>query len=261
MQFVRAIDSTWSDLCEIILAIKNVFLYLDRCFAVPSGIQDIWSFFLEYFKSYLRQLHSNDIFVLPHLYNCVLAAVDLERNKISIDRDLIARIIRMLSLIDLYKSQLEPLLMESSRKFFYQEGLILKESIDLSAFLKHVDYRLLEAQSQCESYLHVTTRNLYLSIIDKNLFEPHISLLFDKGLQIFFDEDALEDIQRCFILLQRVNSQNVLLERWIAYIKIRGDEFLADKNSNDKDTLVENKSVIEDLLCLQVNLSDYSFAE
>jgi len=239
--FLLLADSVWGQHCEHVITIRNIFLYLDRSYAMTAytpGVASIWDLCLGFFGSRLQQRHE----AAGKLVVGLLSMVDAERSGQSIDRSVIRRLLRMLYSVRLYQSFEEPFLMESER-FFTAEGQELIDSFDAASFLKHVERRLQQASDMVAQYLDVGTRAPLIEVIDNRLLLPHVPALLDRGVATLFNETKIGDLKRMFVLLDRVNALAALKDVFSAHLRRTGEALVADET--------RDKTLVEDLLSLK----------
>ncbi|KAK6037833.1 hypothetical protein COOONC_24662 [Cooperia oncophora] len=100
VEFMKAIENLWSDYCEQMILIRNVFLYLDRTFILENIDESpIWESSLVIFREEII-LHGS---VLKKLVSGILDRVAEERAGDQVDRYLLRALLRMLRTLDLYK--------------------------------------------------------------------------------------------------------------------------------------------------------------
>lgn len=239
--FLALADSVWTTHCEHVLTIRNIFLYLDRSYAMQvhtSGVVSIWDLCLRFFGERLQQRHE----AVGKLVVGLLAMVQSERHGQSVDKRIVRRLLRMLFAVGLYRHFEEPFLMESER-FFASEGQELIDSLDAASYLKHVERRLQQAVDMVTQYLDVGSRVPLIATIDNRLLRPHTTTLLDRGVATLFNENKVSDLKRLFVLLDRVEALTALKDTFSSHIRRTGEALVADET--------RDKTLIEDLLALQ----------
>eukprot|EP01038_Epipyxis_sp_PR26KG_P012401 gene12401-16634_t len=214
--FLGLVDQIWKDHCEQINTIRNIFLYLDRSYALQNqGVLQIWDMGKDIFKKRLES--HNDI--QAKIISGLLYSVENYRQGVSYDIDVIGRITKMLITLELYSDRFEQPFLIDSRRFFTTEGTNLINSYDLPNFILLVDKRLQEASEMSVKYLDSTTKKPLFDIIDKCLLLPHVQQLIEKGFSQLIEEDRLDDLKKMFVLYERVQSLDLLKSSWGLYIK------------------------------------------
>ena len=208
--FLAHVDRVWQEHCEQMNTVRNIFLYLDRSYALQTpGVRSLWDLGLDLFRQRLGQRRDVQHKVVVGL----LAAVESERHGIAIDREVLGRLLRMLVALGLYGEQFEIPFLADSRRFFKNEGQQMAQSalgdggsggaasassssssgggvsgadsgsglsggdsgsgfgVDPAGFLLHVERRLVEAQDMVTRYLDVSTKAPLLQVMDASADE------------------------------------------------------------------------------------------
>jgi cullin-4 len=123
--FLAHVDRVWQEHCEQMNTVRNIFLYLDRSYALQTpGVRSLWDLGLDLFRKRLGQRHEVQHKVVVGL----LAAVESERHGIAIDREVLRRLLRMLVALGLYGENFEVPFLADSRRFFKTEGQVMAQS-------------------------------------------------------------------------------------------------------------------------------------
>lgn len=102
--FLHSVDEIWRDFIDQVSTIRNIFLYLDRTYAlVTTGVKSVWDLCLE-LVAYHLLLH---IETIDRIVRALVSSIDSGRRGQFVDRDLIRRIVRMLMFLGLYSSRFE----------------------------------------------------------------------------------------------------------------------------------------------------------
>ncbi|KAK6031779.1 cullin family protein [Ostertagia ostertagi] len=118
VEFMKAIENLWSDYCEQMILIRNVFLYLDRTFILENIDESpIWESSLVIFREEII-LHGT---VLKKLVGGILDRVAEERAGDQVDRYLLRALLRMLRTLDLYKQAFEDEFLSSTTLHYTHE--------------------------------------------------------------------------------------------------------------------------------------------
>jgi cullin-4 len=238
--FLGLVDSTWQDHCHHMIIIRNIFLYLDRSYALNTPrVLSIWDLGLRILQENFKKLPDIQMKVIDGLLTCV----EMERQGNMVDREMMHRIVQMLVFIDLYHGQFEKVLLIHSQRFFHNEGLEMAENMDTSVFLSHTEKRLLQANEMVAEYLDTATRIPLLRTIEDELLRPHVEKLIDPGLKVLLDENRLPDLRRMYCLMDRIQQLEPMKKSWSAYIKSAGVACVQDES--------RDKNMIEDLIALQ----------
>jgi cullin-4 len=233
--YLSLVDTVWTDHCDSMHTIRNIFLYLDRTVVSSCGVKNLWDLGVEQFKlrfEYQKEVEHKTIVSL-------LAAIDAERQGLSVDREMIRRILRMLTSIGSYVHRFEFPLLSESKRFFLSEGQNLIEKLEPASFLLHVERRLKEASEMVLRYLEISTRNPLFTVIEDNLLTPHVNQLVDRGFCAMLEGDKLVDLGRMYMLLEKVNGSSILKSQWSAHIRRIGEDLISDVDPERERIMVD----------------------
>lgn len=258
--FLNAVDTVWGVHCEQISTIRNIFLYLDRTFCVGGGsssqgivsgansgyssynnsvAKPIWDFCLELFN---QRIEARSAEVESKLIVSLLSAVEADRKKMSIEHDVVKRLLRMLVSLEQYHNKFQIPFLQDTERFFRAEGQSMIERCDPAEFLMHVENRLSEALEMVKSYLDPSTRWPLQKTIEATLLVPHVQLLAEKGLGPLLDQmpHRISDLRRMCQLIERVGASELLKQGWAQHMRSIGENMISDPE--------REKTLIEDLV-------------
>jgi len=243
--FLEQVDYIWTNHCDHMRTIRNIFLYLDRSYPLQTtGVRPLWELGIYLFRrrfEYRQEVEAKCVVAL-------LSAVEAERQGQTVDKALLQRVLHMFTTLDIYTDKFEAPFLSSSRSFFLTEGQILIEREDISSFLVHTERRLQQAIDMVNTYLDVNTRRPLVEVVETCLLHPHCTQLIDRGAQQLFEEGRITDLKRTIILLDRVKESELLKTAWNEFIRRTGEALV-------KDT-TRDKTLIDDLLALQDRLDN-----
>jgi cullin 4 len=72
------------------------------------------------------------------------------------------------------------------------------------------------------------------------LLKPHVNTIVEKGLNSLIDGNRLIDIRRMYLLLDRVNSLDIIKQGWVDYLRQKGEQVVNNKDSATEKTLVDD---------------------
>lgn len=245
--FLQAIDTMWQDHCEHMIMIRNIFLYLDRSYALQAAkVLSIWDLGLKLLRDELEDRSD----IEEKLIVGLLDMVEQERNDQMFDRDMMRRLLRMLYSVGLYAEKFQvPFILDTTR-YFRAEGARLIQITDATNFCIHVEKRLVQANDMVMRYLDLSTRHPLLKAIESELLEPHIDAIVTRGLGPLLKQARTRqtDLRRLYNLLDRVSALPTLCTQWCSYFKEVGQDIVND-DTNDK-------TMVEELLGLQETAND-----
>ena len=238
--FLHAVDAMWRDHCDHMVMIRNIFLYLDRSYALTTAkVLSIWDLGLRVLRTELEAHGETEEKLIVGL----LSMIELERTDQMVDREMMRRLLRMLYSVGMYAEKFQvPFLFDTTR-FFRAEGEALMDSTDAANFNVHVERRLVQANDMVVRYLDVSSRFPLLKAIEKELLEPHVKALVERGLGPMLRQHRLSDLKRTYYLLDRVGALPLLCAQWAVHMDDVGKEMVNDE--------ARDKTLVEELLALQ----------
>lgn len=263
VEFMKAMENLWSDYCEQMILIRNVFLYLDRTFILENIDESpIWESSLAIFREEII-LYSC---VLKKLVNGILDCIARERVGDQIDRSLLRALFRMLRTLDLYKQCFEEEFLACTSVYYTQEGQSLVRTLETVDFLLYIERRIKEENERVDLYLDESTRSPLLTRVEKCLISDHMQEVVDNGLSILLNDNRVPDVSRLYTLLSRVEGGVPLLKTgFSSYIKKVGKAMITD--SQRDQTMVEDLMAFKDKLdvfvetCFGSNEDKMKFAQ
>uniref|UniRef100_A0A7I4YI56 Cullin-4 n=1 Tax=Haemonchus contortus TaxID=6289 RepID=A0A7I4YI56_HAECO len=244
VEFMKAIENLWSDYCEQMILIRNVFLYLDRTFILENIDESpIWESSLVIFREEII-LHGS---VLKKLVGGILDRIAEERAGNQVDRYLLRALLRMLRTLDLYKQAFEDDFLSSTTVHYTHESMTLVRSLETVDFLLHVERRIKEENERVDLYLDEGTRTPLLTRAEKCLISDHMQEVVDNGLSLLLNDNRVSDVSRLYSLLSRVDGGVALLKTgFSSYIKKVGKSMIMDPQRDP--TMVEDLMAFKDKL-------------
>ncbi len=243
--FLESVDAMWQDHCEHMITIRNIFLYLDRSYALQTAkVLSIWDLGLVI----LREKFEARDDLEEKLIIGLLGLVEMERKGRVVDRSMMRRLLRMLYSAGLYTEKFQYPFLKDTERFFIEEGNQSIEVMDAAAFMSQVERRLVQANDMVMQYLDVSTRLPLLTTIEKYLLAPHVDVLLDKGLGPLLDDYRISELKRMYYLFDRVQALPSLCSAWVTRM-IRVGEALVKDESRDK-------TMVEELLTLQLHADE-----
>ncbi|KAK7399935.1 hypothetical protein VNO78_11132 [Psophocarpus tetragonolobus] len=271
--FLSLVERCWQDLCDQMLMIRGIALYLDRIYVKQTAnVQSLWDMGLQLFRKHLSLSPE----VEHKTVTGVLRMFGSERNQHSglreldwriligglkwsscqrwpflsgesVDRTLLNHLLKMFSALGIYAETFEKPFLVCSSEFYAAEGMKYMQQSDAPDYLKHVETRLQEEHERCLICLDATTRKPLIATAEKQLLERHIPAILDKGFTMLMDGNRIEDLPRMYSLFSRVNALESLRQALSSYIKRTG-QFIVMDEEKDKDmvsSLLEFKASLD----------------
>ncbi|KAF7840480.1 cullin-4 [Senna tora] len=242
--FLSLVERCWQDLCDQMLMIRGIALYLDRTYVKQTtNVRSLWDMGLQLFRKHLSLSPEVEHKTVTGL----LRMIEHERLGEAVDRTLLNHLLKMFTALGIYAESFEKPFLESTSEFYAAEGMKYMQQSDVPDYLKHVETRLHEEHERCLIYLDASTRRPLVATAEKQLLERHIPAILDKGFTLLMDGNRTEDLQRIYSLFSRVNALESLRQALSSYIRRTGQGIVMDEEK-DKDmvsSLLEFKASLD----------------
>ncbi|KAH9606913.1 hypothetical protein KSS87_009308 [Heliosperma pusillum] len=242
--FLSLVEKCWQDLCDQMLMIRGIALYLDRTYVKQTpNVKSLWDMGLQLFRKHLSLCPE----VQHKIVTGLLRMIERERLGEAVDRTLLNHLLKMFTALGIYQESFEKPFLVCTEEFYAAEGVKYMQQSDVPDYLKHVETRLHEEQERCLLYLDPSTRKPLITTAEKQLLERHISAILDKGFMLLMDGSRIEDLRRMYNLFGRVNDLESLRQGLSSYIRKAGQALVMDEEK-DKDMvscLLEFKVVLD----------------
>ncbi|MCP9263411.1 Cullin-4A [Dirofilaria immitis] len=202
----------------------------------------------------------------------LLKMIEQEREGGQIDRLLIKSLLRMMTSLRVYAEVSRPILVNQyalmsiydidmrrkvfERKFlettcdlYEAEGRHLSQSLEVPAYLRHVEKRLEEETNRVDYYLDFTTRKQLLAVTERCLISDHMDSFINKGLDEILLENKCDDLCLMYNMVSRTKHGLIILKNVFAsYVKKIGKALVMDVN--------RDKTLVADLLAMKKQLDN-----
>lgn len=236
--YLTRLNECWQSHCRQMIMIRSIFLYLDRTYVLQNPtVHSIWDMGLYLFRNHIAL----NTCVQKRTVEGLLMLIAKERHGETVDRTLLKSLLRMFSDLQIYHDAFEEKFLNSTRTLYQAEGQQKMQSLDVPAYLQHVEKRLQEENERLLHYLDSSTKNQLIYTVEKQLLSEHLTGILQKGLENLLEENRLVDLSLLYSLFNRVKHGVIeLCSAFNAYIKKRGRTIVIDP---EKD-----KSMVQDLL-------------
>ncbi|KAF2316709.1 hypothetical protein GH714_042050 [Hevea brasiliensis] len=212
--FLSLVERCWQDLCDQMLMIRGIALYLDRTYVKQTpNVRSLWDMGLQLFRKHLA--------LSPEVEHKTVTGI--------------------------YAESFERPFLDCTSEFYAAEGMKYMQHSDVPDYLKHVEIRLHEEHERCLLYLDASTRKPLIATAERQLLERHISAILDKGFMMLMDGHRIADLKRMYSLFLRVNALESLRQALSSYIRRTGQGIVMD-DEKDKDmvsSLLEFKASLD----------------
>ncbi|KAL9260448.1 Cullin-4-like protein [Drosera capensis] len=251
--FLSLIENCWQDLCDQMLMIRSIALYLDRTYTKQTpNVRSLWDMGLQLFRKHLALCPEVEHKTVTGMLRLIeresdFSVTGLSRLGEAVERTLLNHLLKMFTALGIYQESFEKPFLACTEEFYAAEGVKYMQQSDVPDYLKHVETRLHEEHERCVLYLDASTRKPLISNAEKQLLERHITAILDKGFTTLMDANRIEDLQRMYILFSRVNALESLRLAIGSYIRRSGQVVVMD-DEKDKDmvaSLLEFKASLD----------------
>ncbi|KAB5561161.1 hypothetical protein DKX38_006118 [Salix brachista] len=244
--FLKLVEECWHDLCDQMLMIRSIALYLDRTYVkqTPTA-RSLWDMGLQLFRKHLSLSPEVEHKTVTGL----LRMIERERLGETVNRKPLGHLLKMFTSLGIYAESFEIPFLECTSEFYAAEGMTYMQQSDVPDYLKHVESRLNEEQDRCKIYLDTSTKKPLIATAERQLLERHISAILDKGFMMLMDGHRIEDLKRIYSLFLRVNALESLRQALSMYIRRTGQGLVMDEEK-DKDmvsSLLEFKASLDSI--------------
>lgn len=241
--FLSLVEKCWQDLCDQMLMIRSIALYLDRTYVIQTAnVRSLWDMGLQLFRKHLSLCTEVEHKTVTGL----LRLIEKERLGEAVDRTLLNHLLRMFTALGIYSESFEKPFLEGTAEFYASEGVRYMQLSDVPDYLKHVEARLHEEHERCVLYLDACTRKALVATAEKQLLDRHTHAILDKGFTLLMDANRIPDLQRMYSLFSRVSALELLRQALSAYIKATGQGIVLDE--------MKDKDMVSSLLDLKARL-------
>ncbi|KAJ6894996.1 cullin-4-like isoform X1 [Populus alba x Populus x berolinensis] len=244
--FLKLVATCWKDLCDQMLMIRGIALYLDRTYVKQTpNVRSLWDMGLQLFRKHLSLCPE----VEHKTVTGILRMIERERLGESADRSLLDHLLKMFTSLGIYAESFERPFLECTSEFYAAEGMKYMQQSDVPDYLKHVESRLNEEQDRCNIYVDASTKKPLIATAETQLLERHISAILDKGFMMLMDGHRIKDLQTMYSLFLRVNALESLRQALSMYIRRTGQGIVMDEEK-DKDmvsSLLEFKASLDSI--------------
>ncbi|KAF7190957.1 Cullin-3-B [Pseudocercospora fuligena] len=231
-RFLTELKTAWQDHQVCMGMLTDVLMYMDRVYCTDHRQPSIFTKSMGLFRDQILRTpprpNSDDL--LEHLTNLILDQIQMDRDGEGIQTYLIKSVVYMLEgLYDsdqevedekLYLRDFEPRFLESSARFYRQEGERLLKESDAGTYCKHAKRRIDEEGDRCRSTLLETTALKIQKVVEDELIRNKMKGLIEmeSGVRYMVDNDKFNELHLVFDLEARVDPKKPELTKALQLI-------------------------------------------
>lgn len=235
--FLPQLNAVWKRHCEDTQLIRQVVLFLDRTYALTSGVRSIWDMGLYWFGKLVVEAPE----VMRKMLDGLLQVIENERRGDSVDQYMLHSLLRMTFALGVYTPVFEPEFLKATQTYYAAQAQENFTQWEVSTFLKWVQARLNEEALRVGHYMHESTKRPLLTVTEQVLLScERLENVIEKGFNQLMEESRFEDLALLYALFQRVGQLKMLDVAFSSYVKQVGVEIVAEKE--------RDKTMVQDML-------------
>jgi len=244
--FLELVQGCWQTLQKQLMTIRNIFLCLDRKWAIPAGRAPIWELGLGQFRAHLK----GSAEVRGKVVEGLLTLIRREREGEGVDRQLLKSLAGMLTALEVFDLLREPLLQQTEAFYLAEAGRHIG-AMPTAEYLSHAERRFAQENERVDSYLEHRMRKELLSTVQRRLVADHTAALVERGFDGLLRQQRVQDVRRMHALfsLPEVSGVRTLRSAFSSYIKRTGMELVTHE---DRDA-----HMVEELLLFKERLDEF----
>jgi len=251
---LAAAHTCWTRHCANVLLIRNIFLTLDRTYALQQQ-RPLWDTALASLRTHVAAHPAAG----SRIVRALLALVARDRHGDAVDRALAASVTKFLAAVGLYDDPFEPELAAEAVEVYrtWSSTLMATENVAqfMPEYLRLVERRLREEAERTELYLLPRSRKLLVGAVEREMLAEHLQALLGSGLAaLLFASDAEqpqqqqqdEHLARLHSLCTRIGAGAELRKAFQDHVRAAGHAIVSD--------VQRDKSMVAELLALKARL-------
>ncbi len=192
----------WDDHKTTMVMIRDILMYMDRNYVTQCKKTPVYEMGLLAFRDEVSER------VKDRLLKIMLAQITAERRGEGIDRILFRNIVNMLVELGLpvYRSCFEDHFIQEAKEFYQYETTRYVSENPCPTYLLKAQSRIQEERQRVQMYLHESTMERIMCLMDAEWILRHFTTLIDKpdtGCRAMLQHDKKEDLNRMYQLLLR----------------------------------------------------------
>lgn len=145
--------------------------------------------------------------------------------------------------LEVYKTQFEKRFLEETEVYYTGEAMRVLNEGGVPVYLKRVEQRIREEEGRVNRYLNRTTLAPLVEVLERVLLAAHKDAILARFVDLLRN-DALDDLQRMYALLKRVDSLESMRNHFEQFVRTVGLDAIAA----EKDAASEKPEVFVSIL-------------
>ncbi|KDQ14875.1 hypothetical protein BOTBODRAFT_158904 [Botryobasidium botryosum FD-172 SS1] len=220
-RLLNALRDVWEDHSQGMSRIRDLVKYMDKNYTVTAKVLPIWDAGVQLFLQ--RIIRSPAYNICSHIINCILTQIHIERDGYTITRssmkgcvDILLQIVDIDNGLSVYKTDLEPRVLQESKAFFEAECERLLEVCDAPEYLRRAEAHLASEAARTQNYLSYDTHAPLQRIVEDYLLRAQFHTIMampSSGIDNMIDTDKIEDLARLYRLFKIVPTEMPVLKK------------------------------------------------
>ncbi|KIM33200.1 hypothetical protein M408DRAFT_325999 [Serendipita vermifera MAFF 305830] len=210
---MKGLRKVWDKHNSSMRKLSDILKYMDRVYSVSAEVPQIIPAGLKLFLD--NVLHRKTSPVQEQVVDAILGQIQVERDGYTINQTAVKECVEIyLQLEDqsakqVYFTDIEPVFLAETRKFYVAEAEKLLQTCDAAEYLRRVEQRLDSEEARAYYYLSASTSPAVKAIVEANLLSPHLDTIVSmtgSGLDAMIDANKTDDINRMYRLFFEVST-------------------------------------------------------
>eukprot|EP00906_Rhabdomonas_costata_P004426 RCo006541 len=208
-ELLRQIHKHWENHQIVVKWCKIMFNYLDQFYTKSQMVDNLRVMMMKCFNTAVFERVKGDLCVV------LLAEITKEREGVEINRGVMKTAIELFMEMGMecravYERDFEAPLLEATRAFYSRAASAwMSEPGGNRTYLKRVEKCLAEEDSRANSYLHTSSRQPVIGVVEAELLSRYQMAILedvDSGAEALLESWKTEELQRMYRLFKRVNK-------------------------------------------------------
>jgi len=242
--FLGHLRGAWGVFCSELALQRSIFQHLDRSHValLPGRARSLWDVGV---AQWGEALSARWQALVARAVDCLCREVERERGGEQVDKRCLLAITRMMEAVGLFSQHCAPALLEGTAHFYEAEGHRLMHALDVEAYLRNAEQRIIEECGRCAAYLSVEAaaaggatsaagggggggggggkgfQAALLGFLEEGLLVRHASALVERGLAPLLRASCTKELRLMYSLFQRINRVDAVRLQFSDFVKVR----------------------------------------
>ncbi len=140
------------------------------------------------------------------LVTCIINLIQSERDQEMDHRNYLKELVRMTIDLDLYKNNLEPAFLETTRAFYQEKSNEIVGRVVLAEYLRYAEDKIKEECARMQYYMHPSTAKPGLEVLQTVIVLDNAGELIGNGFRDLCDQERCTDLARMYRLYVNIGQ-------------------------------------------------------